>query len=234
MFGLLTSVKTQIGLFALALVFFLAGSLIIPGRMEEFSGINDALLLGWLSEARPSASWWIYGLITILGVIALSTVACILDVLRGKVFYKALPALIIHMGALFVLLGHLITASMSGRLEYTLGPGDSVYLSDADFGVDEIIVRPDAAIETYREVRGQWLKDGAAVKPLVIKPGTPASYRGTWLFIKSADASPSPRVVLRVQSDPGAPFALIGAGIFALGCILLLFQGRVQGVWYHN
>jgi len=228
MFRLLTSVKTQIGLFAMALVFFLAGSLIIPGRMEEFSGINDALLLGWLSEARPSASWWIYGLITILGVIALSTVACILDALRGTVSFKALPAPIIHTGMLFVLLGHLLTASVSLRLEYTLGPGDSAYSSGAaeDFRVDEIIVRPDAVIETYREVRGQWLKGGAAVKPMLIKPGAPASYHGTWLFIKSADLLPSPKATLRAQRDPGAPFALAGGGIFALGCILLLFQGR--------
>lgn len=223
-----TSIKTSIVFFCTAITFFFAGTLIIPKTMELYTNIIDTVLFDWLRSAGPAESWWIYGIVVSIALIAINTIVCSIDALLKKLtrkdFLKVLSPQVIHLGVLLILMGHLMTSAYGLREEALVTEGEPFTIAPGPgFVVEKIRVETDERGETLWEVKGTWKDDGATA-PMLVRPSKPSYYKGLWLFIKSADTSPRLSAILMVRRDAGAYWAFAGMVVFTLGCAILLYS----------
>ncbi len=223
-----TSIKTSVAFFVAAIFFFFAGALIIPKTMEAYTNIIDTVLFRWLKGAGLSESWWVYGIVSCMALMAVNTIVCSADALVRKLgrkdFIRTLSPQIIHLGVLLILMGHLFTSAYGLRKEVLMSAGETfTILPGIGFVVEKILVETNEPGETGWDVRGAWKISGERIKPLHIRPSRPSYHKGFWVFIKSADSDPSPRAVLMIRKDDGAYWAASGMAVFALGCAMLLY-----------
>ncbi|MFC1769639.1 hypothetical protein ACFLZI_01125 [Nitrospirota bacterium] len=220
---LLTSIKTSLWLFFVGLLFFFAGVLVIPKTMQLYSGIVDVLLFPWLLEQGFSITWWIWGMILTMGLIAFNTAVCSVDTIikkKGKVeIIRLLAPQVVHLGVLVMLLGHMLTSVTGIRGEAVLREGDVFQIKhETGFMVERILVEPSSDAGVTWEVRGVWLNEDT---PSVIKPSIPIYRDGVWLFIKSADTDPL-QTILMARGDAGVFFMWGGSLVFLLGSLMFL------------
>jgi hypothetical protein len=226
---LLTSIKTSLWLFFASLLFFFAGVLIIPKTMQLYSGIVDVLLFPWLMEQGLATTWWIWGMITTMALLAVNTAVCSVDTIikkRGKVaLLRLLAPQVVHLGVLVMLLGHMLTSASGIRDEAVLRTGDVFDIDGAaSFKVERIVVDPSTDAGVTWEVRGLWSDDNSTS---VIKPSFPVYHKGVWIFIKSADTDPL-QTILMARGDTGVFFMWGGSFIFLLGSLMFLLV-RLRG-----
>jgi len=81
------SLKTTVWtLFGLVVVFFI-GSAVMPAYREVFAPMNEELLFDWMqNEAarNPFQTWWFFAALAGLALLAVNTLACSLQAIRGK------------------------------------------------------------------------------------------------------------------------------------------------------
>ena len=220
------SMKTAFGFFLVSLVIFFAGSLSLPAHLAFFSGIDDAPLFRWLSESsNVRITWWIYALILVLALLAISTIFCTAEALlkriSGRNLLAQLSPQIMHIGILFILLGHLITASTGFKTDLVIKEGEKVPVTAA--GERAIFVRNIQAVTdangyfTDWQAALQWIEDGKRSDEKVLRPARPLYFGPFGLYIKSVMLEPERSVLLRVSRDPGALWALMGGLLLSLG-----------------
>jgi hypothetical protein len=79
------SLKTVFGFYFIFIVIVLIGSLMLPTNLAFFSGIDDEPLFRWLADnVNLKITWWIYALIFMLALFAVSTIFCTVEALLKR------------------------------------------------------------------------------------------------------------------------------------------------------
>jgi cytochrome c biogenesis factor len=226
LYRFLLSVKTAILLYLLFILTALIGSVKIPANLALFSGIDDAPLFRWLSETgKPSLTWWIYVLIIILALLALSTIACTIDALlkrypRRMLLLKLSPQ-IMHFGVLFIMLGHLLTAATGMREDLLLQAGEEKEISTGGtLTLREVRVKKDRfGYDADWITKVEYRNGESKGEELIIRPVRPVRAGRYGFFFRSATTEPEMNALIRVTIDNGAPWALLGGAILCLGSV---------------
>lgn len=225
------SMRTAVTLFILMSALSMAGSSSLVRNLSFFSGIDDAPLFEWLSAS--GGAWWIYAMISALAVLAVSIIFCTADALISRMSLGGLALKLspqaMHMGVLFIMLGHLLTASYGLRSDVLLKEGATHSLSSGrSVRLDRVTAVEDEngyftdweAKVTLAGVTGETGK--------LLKPARPAYFAGTGLFLKSVTVVEERTALIRISRDPGAPWALAGGILLVLGGVLFIY-GRAKG-----
>src|SRR5574337_233903 len=223
------SLKTAFGVFAVFIVILLIGSLSLPGNLAFFSGIDDTPLFRWLAEAGTiPVTWWIYALIALLGVLAVSTVFCTIEALLKRMNRRrlalALSPQVMHIGVLFVMLGHLLTAAFGFKTDVLLKQGEQTMVA-ADTGVslkDVRVWKDRNGYDADWEAKLVWAEGKNSIETS-LKPARPRYIGLFGLYSKSVSLEPSPAALIRVCRDPGAAWALFGGVLLSAGGIGFLY-----------
>jgi hypothetical protein len=225
------SLKTTVWtLFVLVCLFFV-GSALMPADRGLFGLMNEDLLLRWTigpALASPLQTWWFFASLAGLVILTINTLVCSWQAIRGRWSRRdmllRLSPQIVHVGFLFILLAHLLSAAsgykVSGSLPEgafaRLPEGRGLLLRQIDVTTDSAGYLQDwaAAVSVY--------ENDTVVKNGSLGPNRPLFYRGTGIYLKNVSFENGPGAVLLVAKDPGAVWALLGGVLFMLGTIMLL------------
>ena len=224
------SMKTAYGFFFFFVVVMLIGSLSLPNNLAFFSGIDDAPLFAWLKEAGSfGTSWWIYLMVAGFALFAVNTLFCTGEVVlfglgRRNLLLKLSPQ-IMHIGVLFIMLGHLLTATLGEKMDIDVRKGETAPVGNAA-AITLVDVRETTDENGYAvdwEATLQWVENGAASAPHRLRPARPLYFGAYGLYTKAVDAGPQASAWIRVSRDPGAPWALVGGLLLSLGAAAFLY-----------
>ena len=225
------SIKTAYGflLFFVAVLFY--GAFSLPNNLAFFSGIDDEPLFSWLANAKgPGITWWIYALIAGFSLFAVNTIFCTGDALlfrlnRRDLIAKLSPQ-VMHAGVLFVMMGHLLTASLGTRLDIDIKKGavgkiaEQVMLSLED--VKETMDGNGYTVDWDARIR--WIEDGKSSAVSSLRPAHPLYFGAYGIYTRSVSNDRNgPSALIRVSRDPGALPALFGGILLTLGGVGFLY-----------
>lgn len=223
------SLKTAFWFFAIFVVLNLIGSLMLPKNLVFFSGIDDMPLFRWLSDSKNiGLTWWIYALIFMLALLAVSTIFCTADALLKRMSKKniilKLSPQIMHIGVLLIMLGHLLTASIGFKTDVVIKKGEKKTVAEnAGFYLEDIKVSKDEnGYDTDWEAKLIWFKD-RETEEKVLRPVHPLYFGQIGLYFKSVTTEPEQSALIRVSKDPGALWALIGGVLLSIGGIGFIY-----------
>jgi len=220
----LLSFKTVTWLFLAFIAIMFVGALSLSGNLSFFSGIDETPLFTWLVAAGDSSkTWWIYLLIAMLALLAASTIACTIDALVNRMgtthLLVKLSPQIMHMGVLFIMLGHLLTASLGFKTDVLVKKNErtaitdttAIYLADVSVWKDRQGYDGDWAAKIW------WYDDSPIIQEKTIRPVHPRYFGQFGVYIKSVTLKPEVSALIRVCRDPGALWALIGGLLLSAG-----------------
>lgn len=218
------SLYTVFWIFGILLVLFLVGSLLLPSNLAFFSGIDDEPLFHWLRENGTIAKvWWIWTIIAGIAFMGASTALCTLDYLLNRLtrqrFLLKISPQVMHLGALFIMLGHLLTASHGFKTDVSLLEGEKVTVSG---GIGLTLEKMVLTLDEFG-LASNWTADVSFEGPgknraaKSIRPASPAYFGGLGFYFQSVAMEEPPSAVFRVSEDPGAPWALLGGILLAAG-----------------
>jgi cytochrome c biogenesis protein ResB len=202
---------------ALALGSFARGS-------AESAGLNQMPLLAWLQQAPLSFSWWLWIAVALMALLCLNAVLCSIEALRRK--GRNLAPQLMHAGFLLVALAHLLSAYGGFKEQFQLAEGGSIGFPDGERVHIERIsgqAGPMGMLSSFdAELR---VGSGELTR---VRPNAPLFHQGYGIYLKDVALEPAPVALLEVHREPGALTALLGALLFTLGNLMLLFQRRVR------
>jgi len=210
------SLRTISWLFTLFIGLCLIGSIVLPKNLEFFSGIDDTPLFNWLfSVGRPSLTWWIYGMIFLLLITAISTIFCTIDGIKRLsrgLLVRRLSIEVMHIGVLFVMLGHLLTAYSGERIDISIKKAEGARLLGENIFIKEI--------KTFTDEEGYPIYWEVRLKDSILRPSRPIRTERGLIYLKSV--SEDSLVVIGGVHDPGAIWALIGGILLSIGSLGVL------------
>lgn len=223
----LMSLRTAIWLLLALLCILLYGSLLMPLR-QEFQGLQMLPLFEWLQESPVGVTWWLWAAIGVLSLLAANTLFCsyesVIKKRGGRNLLLVLSPQVIHIGFLFVLLGHLLSSYGSYRAAGYVSQGMALRLPNGEtvvFGEIRAESGPSGYITDWSaEIR--YLRGGNVLKTDVIAPNNPSLREGFGIYIKTVEFRPFPVALVELSRDPGAPWALAGGMLFLAGMSTLL------------
>jgi hypothetical protein len=224
---ILVSLRTAIWLLLALLCLLLYGSILMPLR-QEFQGLHMVPLLQWLAESPPAVTWWLWTAIGVLSLLTANTLFCSIESVikkRGaRNMLLVLSPQVIHVGFLFVLLGHLLSSYGSYHAAGYVSEGTVLPLPNNESVVfDEI--HADAGPSGYItdwSATIRYLKEGGLLRANVIGPNSPSFRGGYGIYVKTVEFRPFPVALVELSSDPGAVWALVGGALFLAGMTTLL------------
>lgn len=222
------SLKTAFWLFLLFIIILFIGSLSLPNNLAFFSGIDDAPLFRWLAEAGTiPITWWIYALIALLAVLAVSTIFCTIEALLKRVSRRQLALKlspqVMHIGVLFIMLGHLLTASLGSKMDVLLKQGEQKVVGTAAVMLQDVKVWKDQnGYDSDWEAKLIWMEGKNNIETS-LKPAHPRYIGVFGLYTKAVSLEPSRTALIRVCKDPGAVWALFGGVLLSAGGIGFLY-----------
>lgn len=229
------SLKTTFGLFLAFIVLAVIGSVSLVNNLAFFSGVDDTPLFRWLLTADdPRRTWWIYLMIGVLAFMAINTIFCtgeaVLKKVGGRNLILKLAPQVMHLGVLFIMLGHLLTASAGFKADLNVVRGGTKAVTDrVSLTVRDIRVTTDAdGYYTDWEAKLAWHEDGRIRHEGTLRPVHPLFFGPFGLYMRSVSLEPEASVLIRVSSDPGALWALAGGILLALGGVVFAW-GRRSG-----
>lgn len=225
------SLKTTVWLLLTLVCLFFIGSYMMPVHREVFGPMNENLLFNWAVEVglqNAWASWWFFAVLAALMLLTVNAVVCSVHAITGRWprtdFLIRISPQVIHIGFLFILLGHLLGAGwgykLSGMMRedsYARLPGDRVlYLRKIDVQSHESGYTKNWTAEASIYEHNTLAKSGQ------LGPNKPLFYRGAGIYLKSLNFESGPAAFLLVARDPGAAWALAGGILFSLGSVMVL------------
>lgn len=229
----LLSIKTALGLFCALIALAFIGSIMLPENLTFFSGIDDIPLFQWLSaNSDLRLTWWIYLMILILAVMSVNAIFCtvegLMKKLSGRNIVVKLSPHIIHIGVLLVLFGHLLTASVGFKTDILIKAGEkkSVGGNTSLSLVDVKVEKDENGYDTDWEATLLWFEAGEKRYEKILRPVHPLYFGRFGIYFKSVSTEPEPSALVRITSDPGALFALIGGVLLSIGGIGFIY-GRL-------
>ncbi len=221
------SLRTAIWLLLALLCILLYGSFLMPLR-EEFQGLQMAPLFQWLEESPAGVTWWLWAAIGVLSLLTANTLFCSVESIIKKRDARnmllMLSPQVIHIGFLFVLLGHLLSSYGSFKGMAYVSQGTVLQLPNNESVVfDEIHTEagPSGYITDW-SAGIRYLKEGRFLETDMIGPNNPSFRGGFGLYIKTVDFRPFPVALVELSRDPGAIWALVGGVLFLAGMTSLL------------
>jgi cytochrome c biogenesis protein ResB len=225
------SLKTTVWLLLGLIGLFFIGSYLMPMHRDVFGPMNDLLLFQWMARiavGSPWQTWWFFLSLALLVLLTVNTLVCSIQAVKGrwsrKDFLLRISPQIIHIGFLFILLAHLLGAGLGYRLAGMMPEGAYAKLPDGrTLHVKEVRAELDP-----RGFPRDWaaevhvFENGGRAAAGVLGPNRPLFHRGTGIYLKSFELTPSPVAFLMVNKDPGAVWALAGGVLFTLGSVILL------------
>lgn len=220
------STRTALWLLVAGLALLAAGALEMPA-MDEYRGMNSAPLFRWLSESPLKATWWLWGLIGVLALLALNTLFCSAESLirkkQGRHWALHVSPQVMHAGFLLILFAHLLSSAGAERWVALAGEGSSFSLpNDTVLRVEKINLKTGPSGRPL-----DWSADVAYFTPRLerlaggsVAPNRPSFFRGLGLYIK--DVRAGGMLYIEVSKEPGAPWALAGGALFTAGTMALV------------
>jgi hypothetical protein len=222
------SLRTSLWLLGVMLVLMLVGAFIMPGR-QEFQVLHSVPLLDWLQTQPLEVTWWLWGLIGVLAVLTVNTLFCSVESIAKKrkvtQWLLLISPQIIHAGFLCMLLAHLLSAAGASQEMTAAREGSIVKLADDEtvLKVENINIRLDYyGYVTDWEVGVSFLSEGKAFLKDIIKPNNPSVHRGFNINVKDLRSYPEEAVLLQINREPGAYWALAGGVLFMVGIMVLI------------
>ncbi len=210
------------------LLLMLAGAIVMPGR-QEFQELHSMPMFYWIQIQPLEITWWLWGLIGVFVVLSLNTVFCSIESLvkKRKVtqWLLLISPQIIHIGFLFVLLAHVLSAAGASQGQTVAGEGSLITLSDHRTVIRikniDISLDYNGYISDW-EVDVEYLSNGVVFHNDTIKPNDPSVLRGFNINVKDLRVSPDKAILLQVNREPGAMWALVGGILFMIGIVILV------------
>lgn len=203
---LLTSTRLAIVLSLLIVATALTGTFILSAYAEELGGIDTTIFFDWLFEtgaARLDLTWWLFLLLALVGLMALSTVASVIDGLaaiaarrrEGRAVARRLLSQAVHLGFVVTLMGHLVSSSTGLR---TLGNELDEGATMAMPGSPALTLRLNRLDVSYSQRGGMAQMDAAvtllegdrAIKDHVVRLNEPLLYQGSAVYITHHGQAP--------------------------------------------
>jgi hypothetical protein len=209
-------------------VLMLAGAVIMPAS-DEFQQLRAIPLFEWLGRQPLSITWWLWLLIVAIAVIALNTLFCSIEsiVRKRKVtqWLLLISPQVIHLGFLLVLLAHLFSAVSASQEVAVAGEGTIVNFKRGDIRmkVDDINVSVDyyGNISDWK-VFVSYLRGGDLLSRDLISPNNPSTFMGLNVNVRDLRLSPVKAVLMQINREPGAIWALAGGILFMTGIVTLI------------
>lgn len=226
-YNLLASLDLAIWLFCGVMALLAIGSFVC----DAGSGINEMALFAWLTRVPVWTSWWLWGCLGLLGLLVLNTILCSMDSLRAKwlrgSFLMRIAPQLMHIGFLFIVLAHLLSAyggfKTGGMLpeggKFTYPDGSKVELTRLEMRVGPMGIPLDYS-GTLRHLTG------SGELHTVFSPNHPYFYKGFGLYLKQVESFPVKTAIIEIHREPGAGLALVGAVFFTVANILLIWLKR--------
>jgi len=226
--GYAASMRLGLWLMALLLVLFLAGALQMPA-LEGYESINSVALLKWMSETPLSATWWLWASAGLVALLALNTLACVVqavvqsvaDKSKGATLVSRLGTLLIHVSFLFMALAHMMSSLGSINASAVLREGAGAELPEGSYMFIHSVkadITPEGYINDWAAEVEFFEPSGTSVGKGKASPNSPAFYKDYGLYLKMARPGIG---VFEIHREPGAPLALVGAALFTLGSVAL-------------
>lgn len=232
------------GLASLTLGIWLLGGVMLLLATGSFlqgegSAINEVPLLIWLREVPVRESWWLWGTLLLLVLLAVNTVLCSIDSLtvkwqRGSFLTRIAPQMM-HLGFLFIMIAHLQSASGSFKQALQVGEGSAVTFPDGN----QVVFTGFAATYSMMGMPTSYsatLKYGVsgslqspAMLTATISPNHPFFYKGHGIYLKDIAPPPTKAALVEIHKEPGAGMALAGGAVFTIANLVLLARRRGQG-----
>jgi cytochrome c biogenesis protein ResB len=228
-YDFISSLDAGLWLMGGVMLLLVAGSFSRGGT--EGSSINDLPLFQWLGSAPAAASWWLWAALALLGLLAVNTLLCSVESLRGKAGSARFPARIapqiMHAGFLLILLAHLFSSSGGFKQVIPIREGGVIGLPDGS----SVLV---ATVEEVTGPMGFPTDYSAEIKTLAggetgsatISPNRPFFFHGAGFYLKEVALSPYRAALIEIHREPGAGVALAGALFFTVGNLVLLSVRR--------
>ncbi|MHB8882938.1 MAG: hypothetical protein ACYC69_15690 [Thermodesulfovibrionales bacterium] len=223
----LVSLRTTLWLSSGLLLLLFLGSFIMPLR-EEFQTLHTTPLFAWMADNDPGVTWWLYGSIIILTLLAINTLACSIESLikkrSSRTWLLTISPQVIHMGFLFILLAHCLSSYDSFQGMTQASRGTALELPNGVVAVVEDIradVDPAGYIKDW-SVAVRYYRQGKALPAETLQPNSPSFIDGFGLYIKTVRFEPFPVALIQLSRDSGAPWALLGGIFFLAGMTTLL------------
>jgi hypothetical protein len=225
------SLKTAVWtLFILVCLFFI-GSAMMPADRGLFGLMNEDLLLRWAfgpALRSPLQTWWFFASLFGLALLTTNTLVCGIQAVRGrwsrKEFLLRISPQIVHIGFLFILLAHLLSAASGYKVSGGMPEGAFARLpEERGLLLRQVTVKTDSAgyLQDWAANVSVYEND-AIVKSGSLGPNQPLFYKGTGIYLKNVSFEGGPGAFILVAKDPGAVWALVGGVLFMLGSTLLL------------
>ncbi|MBT1073736.1 cytochrome c biogenesis protein ResB [Geobacter grbiciae] len=198
---------------------------------EDAASLNEMPLFAWLGTAPFSASWWLWGTLFLLVLMAVNTLLCSVEAIRkryGKSGFVALLApQLMHAGFLLIVLAHLLSAKGGEKQAMQLFEGSNLRFPGGSFVmVDAIEVETDPrGMPLDYRARMRVVEQGRST-PVTVRPNDPLFHDGVGIYLKQAAPFPYPTAYVEIHREPGAGWALAGALLFTAGNVMLLAVRR--------
>jgi hypothetical protein len=214
-------------------MFFLAAGSFLQG---EGSAINELPLFEWLKEVPPGESWWLWGALAALVLLALNTVLCSIESLRVKwqrgSFLARIAPQLMHLGFICIMIAHLQTAY--GGLKQTLmvQEGSEITFPDGQtvvftaFAATYGKMGMPTAYSATLGYRAAGPLQSPTTLTATISPNHPFFYKGHGIYIKDIAPPPQKAALIEVHREPGAGMALAGGALFTAANLVLLARRR--------
>lgn len=221
------SLKTTLWSLGLILIMFIAGAFIMPGN-TAFQALHSIPLFEWIIKQSIELTWWLWCIIVVLFVVAVNTLFCSVEsiVKKRKVtqWLLLISPQIIHAGFLFILLAHFLSGlgayqegvvAREGSVIKLTGSKTVLQIKDIDIRVDYYgYIKDWSVIVAYNE-------GGRNLQQDTIRPNRPSEFRGLNVNVKNLKAYPK-EILLQLNREPGAFWALAGGIIFMTGIVILI------------
>ncbi|UCF87240.1 MAG: hypothetical protein JSV71_00590 [Nitrospiraceae bacterium] len=228
------SLRTTLWLLVVILVLFLAGAFIMPGR-KEFQLIHAVPMFQWLMKQPLSITWWLWCLIIVISILSINTLLCSVEsiVRKGRVtkWLLLISPQIIHIGSLFILLAHLLSAVGGFQRLTAAHEGTYLKMSEGNFiHVKNIDIRTNSSgYITDWTVRVEFIDRGKIIREDIMKPNRPSLHQGLNINVKNLWGFPRKAALLQVNREPGAFWALIGGVLVMVGtAILIILKIKIE------
>ncbi len=216
------------------LILFLVGAFIMPGN-KAFQQLHSIPLIDWIQKQPVKDIWWLWGIIGVLAVIAVNTLFCSVDsiIKKRKVtqWLLLIAPQIIHMGFLFMLLAHLLSAFGASQRNANVMEGSRLRISDDTIlNVEKIDIEIDYyGYVTAWKVDVNYISGNETLQTDRIMPNTPSVFKGFNVNIRNLKPHPQKIALLQVNREPGAMWALAGGVLFIIGIVILIaFKRKID------
>jgi hypothetical protein len=186
-------------------------------------------MFDWLRDQHFGVTWWMWCLIGILVILAVNTLFCSIESIAKKrgftQWFLFISPQIIHIGFLFILLAHLLSAlggsqafSYAGEGSLLRIPENNIFLKVKDIS----IYTSSRGYVTDWAVQVEYHSNSGLIRSDNIRPNKPSVNYGLNINVKDVRTSPHKMVLLQINKEPGAPWALAGGILFVIGVVILI------------